>query len=83
MKEKLEQMGYPDVVLLGTKEDWHIQIENSYKSIRQYTEWGWDIYAITQGCIYFYCEDKMDDGTAWIMISKSKTPEKTVLAMNL
>ena len=72
MKNKLEQMDYPDAVLLATHENSHRQIASNHRTMRKYYELGFDIYAIINNSVYFFCDDKMGDGIDWVKITYEK-----------
>ena len=54
MKNKLEQMDYPDAVLLATRENSHRQIASNHRTMRKYYELGFDIYAIINNSVFWF-----------------------------
>ena len=47
----------------------HKQIKNDYGNYQQYTRMGWRVYAITDEGMFFFLDNRNNDGMDWCKIT--------------
>ncbi len=74
MSNLRESLNTRDAKVIAIDKENHRQIKSDYRNFQLYTRMGWRVYAIKDDGIFFFLDNRDNDGMDWCKIASETQP---------